>query len=492
MNLKILNGIKPFLFENLSIKQTILKNTFWLTAANFVSKVLRFVLFIYVARLLGATEYGKFTFAMSFVGVFVMFADFGLSQIITRNFAQDKEREKEFPSILSLKVFLTFTVLLLISVGSLFITPDPVIKRIILILAISGLAENFIEIIYAFFRARQKMEYLAFIIILETLITFGMGMFILFYMPSVSNFSYSYVTASLVGLLAVLLILNFKFQKLSLRIDKSVWKKFLLVSWPLALIGVLNSIYNQTDSVMLGYFKQITQTGWYNAAYRIIAITLIPIGLITVSIFPVLSKSFAETKERMHKIWDFYMESVIFLAIPLVVGGMVLATRIISIIYGQGYYPAVLAFQILLLTSGIIFLYTPLQQALIVFNQQKKIFWIALFSAIFNIILNAIFIQKYSLYGAAGATVATHFVIGILFFILMKNFNFISPVDKKTLINFIISVISSLVMYFTISMPVVYEFNIIIVLILGVVIYSAVYLLLRKIIKNLSHANEEA
>jgi len=295
----------------------------------------------------------------------------------------------------------------------------------------------------------------------------------------------------LVGLIVVLLIINFKFQKLSLKIDKSVWKKFLLLAWPLALIGVLNSIYNQTDSIMLGYFKQITQTGWYNVAYRIIAITLIPLGLITISIFPVLSKSFMETKERIQKIWDFYMEAVIFLAIPLVIGGIVLAGRIISIIYGQGYSSAVLAFQILLLTSGFIFLYTPFQQALIVFNQQKKIFWIALFSAIFNIVLNAILIPRYSLYGAAAATVITHFIIGILFLKLMTDFNFISPIDKKIFLSFVGTVISSIAMYFVISNSLIYEFNIPLVLFIGIFVYSAIYFFLKKALKILAYSYEK-
>ena len=59
--------IKNFLLENIGIKQTILKNTFWLVSAEAVTGLLRLVLLIYAARILGATEYGKFTFAFSFV-----------------------------------------------------------------------------------------------------------------------------------------------------------------------------------------------------------------------------------------------------------------------------------------------------------------------------------------------------------------------------------------------------------------------------------------
>ena len=60
-------NIRELFLENIGIRQTIFKNTFWLTAAEVVIGFLRLGLLIYVARILGATEYGKFTFAFSFV-----------------------------------------------------------------------------------------------------------------------------------------------------------------------------------------------------------------------------------------------------------------------------------------------------------------------------------------------------------------------------------------------------------------------------------------
>jgi len=479
MTIRNFNRIKALLFNNVTTKQTIFKNTFWLTLASIVNKILRLVLFIYIARILGATEYGKFTFALAFVGLFGMFADFGLSQIVTREFSQEKEKEKEFPAVFSLKILLTLGALILILIGSFLITVDPLIQKIILILAFCFFSDSFIEIIFAFFRARQKMEYPAAITIFESLITVCAGIFILFYFPSVKNLSYCYLLASLVGLIVALFFLGLKLQRLSLNWDKSIWKKFLMISWPLALIGVLASIYNQTDSIMLGYFKQITENGWYNAAYRIIAATLTPLGLVSVSIFPVLSQSFKESKGKMQKVWNLYMEAIIFLAIPITIGGILLAPGIINFIYGQNYAPAILAFQILMVTSGIIFLYTPFQQVLVVFDRQKKIFWVILFGAIFNIIFNSILIPKFSLYGAAAVTVATHFLVGILLLKLTLNFHFISSFNRRILLSFTIAVLSSLLMYFVISLPAIYNLHIIFSILFGALIYSAAFFVLR-------------
>ena len=91
-----------FLFKNLGVRQSIFKNTFWLALEEVISKLLKLILIIYVARILGVTNYGKFIFALAFVSLFVIFSDFSLSIITTREVSRGKE--KEYPAILSLKI----------------------------------------------------------------------------------------------------------------------------------------------------------------------------------------------------------------------------------------------------------------------------------------------------------------------------------------------------------------------------------------------------
>jgi len=103
----------------------------------------------------------------------------GLSQITTREFSRDKEKEKEFSSLLSLKILLSIGALILIFIGSFFITGDPFIQKAILILGIYIIISNLSEIFYAFLRARQKMEYEAWAKIFQALVITGLG-FLLF------------------------------------------------------------------------------------------------------------------------------------------------------------------------------------------------------------------------------------------------------------------------------------------------------------------------
>ena len=316
MKVKNFTDVKLLLLNNKSVKQTIFKNTFWLVIAEAISQLLKLVLLIYVARILGATEYGKFTFALAFVSLFVIFSDFGLSSITTREFAREKEKEKEFSSIFTLKILLSLGALTLMLVGSFFITPDPAIQKVIWILAVYIILSGLGEIIYAFLRARQQMQYEAWAMILQAVMITGAGFFVILNFPSVQNLSFSYLFASLIVLIFLLVFFHFKVFSLKISFEKSIWKQFLAMSWPLALVAISYAIYTSADSIMLGYWGQITETGWYNAAYKIIGAILIPTGLILKSFFPALGKAFKESEERLQHIWNYQMEIMILIAVP--------------------------------------------------------------------------------------------------------------------------------------------------------------------------------
>jgi len=481
----IISDPGAFFLKNLGTKQTIAKNTFWLAVAEGITRFLKLFLIIYVARILGATEYGKFTFALAFVSLFAIFSDFGISTITTRELAREKEKEKEkeFPAFLSLKLVLSIGTLVLICLGSFFITFDPVIRVIIWILGVYIIVSSFSGIIYAFFQARQKMEYEAWAKILQAIAVTGAGFFILFNFPSVQNLSLSYLFASLVALIFILLLFHFKIYQLKLSFNKNIWRNTLAMSWPLALGGMMGSICSNTDSTMMGYWGQITQTGWYNAAQRITFIALIPTGLIAASFFPVLSKFFGQSREKLQRSWNYFMETMIFIADPLVVGGIALATKIIDFVYDPSYFPSVLAFQILIITGGIIIIGVPFIQALIVSNQQKKTFLIVSIGATVNVILNLILIPRYSLYGAALTTLVAGFLMLFLSFKFTLKFTQIKPINLKLLSTFFIAFISSMIMYLVISFPDVYNLYIIFIILIGILVYFSAFFILKSVLK---------
>lgn len=489
MNAKIFTDIKSVFFDNLTIKQTIFKNTFWLTIGLGLNRLLKLILFIYAARILGATEYGKFAFALAFISLFGVFQDLGISTIIIREFSReeekDKEREKEIHSLISLEFLLSFGTFILILFSSFFITVEPDIRRIILILALFASFNSMVGFFYSLFQARQRMEYQTWAETFQTILVAGLGIFVLLKIPSAENLSYVHLFSVLAGLFFILIFFHSKIFPLKISWEKSVWRKFLMMSWPLALTNLFDSLYSNIDSVMLGYWGMIAETGWYNAASRVTWTIFLLASLVSVSIYPVLSKAFKETKEKFQEVWNYQMELIITAAFPLMVGGIVLAPRIINFIYGTGFTSSILAFQILIITVGILLIYNCFYHALLISNQQKKLFWIIFSGATINIILNLILIPKYSLYGAAIATVISYLLILYLLFRSTLKFTSIRVPYLRFLIVFIGVFLSGAIMLFVISRPQIYYLHVLLSILIGIGTYLICLSIYRKLTNQL-------
>jgi O-antigen/teichoic acid export membrane protein len=477
-------SIKSLLFDNKTIKQTIFKNTFWLTFGTIVAKLLKVFLVIYIARILGANNYGSFTFALAFVSLFGVFLDLGTSSITIRDLSQDKKKEKEFPAILCLRMLLGVGTLIIILTGSFFITPDPLIRKIIWILAIYSIIGGYNAILGAFFHARQRMEYKTLGDIINAILTTGIGLFILFIYPSVINLAWVYLFGNALVFLVIVTIFHFKFLRFSLKFNPGVWKEIIRISWPLAFTSAFVNMYNQTDSVMMGYWGQVTQTGWYNAAYRIIGVCILPINFISQSFYPALSKTFKKSQKSFQNIWDYQFKIIIFLSFPLVTGGISLAPKIINLIYDKNFFPATLAFQILLVTVIFIFFTYMLAKVLIITNQQKKFFTITLLGVIVNVIFNFLLIPKYSLYGAAIATLVTYIFVFLLLLLAMR-FTPINLFKKSLFHNLLLVVISNILMYLTINSKFINNFHVLWEIIIGIFSYTFFFFIFKKIFKRI-------
>ena len=86
-----------------TIRQTVVR-----VGVELVNKGVQFFFLIFVARLLGATDFGAYTFALAWATVFTLFTELGLHTIATREIAADREKRAShiFGNALVAKAFL--------------------------------------------------------------------------------------------------------------------------------------------------------------------------------------------------------------------------------------------------------------------------------------------------------------------------------------------------------------------------------------------------
>lgn len=404
-----------FLLSNLSPAQTIFKNTFWLISSEIISRGLLFVLTIWIARHFGVENYGKFAFALGFVTLFSVFTDAGLSTLTTREVARDKQKaEKYISNINVIKLFLGIVVFGLIFLITQLLQKSSEVNLLVYIAAIYMILNSYFVFFRSIFRAFEKMQYEGVSKIIFSILLFLIGAFMIWYQQPIKLITIAYVISIAITLIVTTILLQIKFTRFNLAVDLNFWKKIFSESWPFALTSIFILIYYHIDTTMLSIMKTDQIVGWYNAAYKPILFIIAIRGFFSGSIFPVISKLYLTSLEKMKEIIYHFEKLFISLAFPLGIGITILAPKIMSFLYGKEYLNGTIALQILIWSAVIIYVNLLFPSILTACNRQRLYTFITSLGALVNIIFNLILIPKYHMIGAGIATILAELIVFIL------------------------------------------------------------------------------
>ncbi len=91
----------------MSTARRIARNSIILFGSNIISKSFTFFYIIFMARHLGKSDFGVFSFAFAFCGLFVLLTDLGLDKLTVREVSRDKQAaEKYIGNFVLIKIIL--------------------------------------------------------------------------------------------------------------------------------------------------------------------------------------------------------------------------------------------------------------------------------------------------------------------------------------------------------------------------------------------------
>jgi O-antigen/teichoic acid export membrane protein len=424
----MINRLKNLLFINRSTKQTVIKNIFWLSFGQIGSRIIRATTIVYAARALGASEYGLFSYVLGLAGFFTIFADLGISPLLTREISANKNEQKSqiFASSFAIKIILlTITALLILFLAPKF-SKIPKATNLISFVIILIILDNIRDFIFSYFRGIEKMELEGILVVIMNIAIAISGFFILSFQPTAKGLLFSYITS-----VAILTITAFYFIKNILKrvfidFNKKIAFNFLRNCWSLAFAGLFGLFMLNIDIVMLGWWRTSKEIGYYSASQRIIQIFYTLSAIIATAIMPPFSRFVAQKDFEKAKALNEKIISLLYLiAIPLTIGGVILSKPIIKLFFGAEYLPATQSFQILIFTLLIQFPATILANTIIAYNAQNKLAYCAGLGSIANVIFNALLIPRWGINGAALATALAQYIyIVSIWFLAKQNLNF--------------------------------------------------------------------
>ena len=382
----------------------VLNNVSWILAGRISNMILSFVVGIFSARYLGPSNYGLIGYAGAFATFFASICSLGINSIIIKELADNKEKEGEIlgTSIL-LRLISSTLSFLAIQILTLFLNKEESTTKIIVLLYNINLFFQAFEIIKYWFIKQLKSKYTEIISIIAYVITSAYKIFLLATNKSVEWFALS-MSIDYIIIAGLLLVLYKKQGGQKLKFSKTTGKKILKKSYHFILSGLMISVYNSTDKLMLQQMVNEKEVGLYTAAATISVLCTFIYSALIESINPVIIERHKNKNHTYNKANRQLYAIIFYLASFFAIGISIFSKLITSILYGEEYINATSS--ICILSWSVVFSYLGVARDcwIVCEKKQKYLKYIYLLSAIVNIVLNAFLIP---IIGATGASIAT-------------------------------------------------------------------------------------
>jgi O-antigen/teichoic acid export membrane protein len=407
-------------------------NTFYQIVTKILTSGSGFVITILIARYFGARGYGEFAKITAFVSLFYLIADFGLNAI----FLQLEEKEARFSHLLSLRLLLSLVIVILVNSIILFLPFNrsqdtgfpPSLRLGSFIFSLTIIFQAILLSSSAIFQKKFRYDLYMLSVGAGTLFMLLLVFIFSIMQKPLELILFSYVIGSAVSSVISILVLGENIKPFSVNADFS--KKILKDSLPLALMLFFNLVYFRIDIIILSLFKSTIDVALYGYAYKYFEFLLaIPLFLSN-AIYPLLLQTLKNLR-KYYEISQKYLLIFFLFSIAIAIPAWIFAPFIA--IVKKDFIPSVLVFKILLLSLPVFFLTNILQWILITRNKKAYLLKIYILAAIINMLLNLLFIPKYSYIASAIITGVSEALILILLFYKFTALKF--QETKKPLTN---------------------------------------------------------
>ncbi len=406
-------------------------NFSWLLFDKFSRASLNFVLFVFLARYLGPSEFGILNYLLALVFLFTSLSSLGINPVLINTLIKDKKNTNNnllinsyilrfFASLLGYFIFISFII---------FLHNKNIYLNYALIIGLTIIIKSY-EILFSYFESKSLSKY----IVISQSLSLLIISIVIFILISL-DFSIVYIYyCFLIDSLIIFSLINFFYfrniKKFTFSINLKIIQKTLNKSFPVLLSIISIVIYMRIDQIMINLLLSENDVGIYSVSVRIVEIFHFIPKIIMVSYLPVLLISKKYNKELIKINSSLFKISLVIIFFILISGKF-----ITLILFGQMYLESVLTTTILSFSLIFVFFGVINEHWYITKNLQKYYALNVFLGALTNVILNYFLIPIYGISGAAYSTILTYLFIIFLFDILNKKTRNLLIIKYKSIIS---------------------------------------------------------
>ncbi len=407
----------------LSTAKKIAVNSAMILFGRLVSKILGLATIMILARYLGVELFGQYSLVITFCGFFLYFNDLGVYSVVLRRISQGNDDPSELVSnAMLVKIIFSFLAIFLVVAAGFFLGYPLELIVLFFVYSMTLLTSSITGLFNGFFQAKLLNKYVIFSELITSIAFFLLLLILIFLKQSLFFIIAAFLFSTIIALLTSFYFVR-KFLKITLLPKKKNLTRFFAEGYPFALTQILSGLYYRIDVVIISKLLNNYALGLYSAAFRLTESLTIIQGAFVQPLFPIMSSLFKNSSKNLEVSYNLGLRYMVYLVLPIAIGGAMLAQKIIFIVYGAEFAdPSVYLSFIILLWGALVMLVnqisiTTLNSSL---NEKKvvKIYFIGLFA---NVLLNFFLVPVFGIVGAALSTLIAEIILFLFLYFLLKK-----------------------------------------------------------------------
>lgn len=409
-----------------SAGRIILRNTIFGVGAQMALRLVSFLFQVLVIRQLGDAQYGQYNIVLAWAGLFAVLGDLGITQYYRREIARDRSTTgKFFWDMVTLRLLLAvLTTIVTVGGAVLFLRPLDDQKIIAIVLFTSTyFFQAFLVPMTSVLEGNERIDVVSILVVIGQVIFLTAGGLFLW-----AGKNYVWLVIAALLNIPVLIALSYRFVRRNnlgpprFNLNPDLWWGIIKYGIPFGLIQLTLTISLSADRIFLTQFGFSAQEiGWYSIAYNL--------TLNFISVASAFNSAFQPTLAREHTNnpaaaprWYFRsVKMILFLGLPLAVGGMLLAEPLISTIYKPENRAAFIAFMIIIWDLPLRLYNDFCGNMTTSIVRERGAARINASQAITNVVTNFILVPYFGMIATAFTTVLTDLVGTVQFYVLFRR-----------------------------------------------------------------------
>lgn len=386
--------------DDAAVGRTFLK----LGTGEALARLIAFFATVYLARLLGPEVYGVIVLATAIMLYVTCVSDCGIEMLGVHDIARDAAQAPALiPSYLGARLLVAGALIVLLVGAGLLVLPQPegaVLAAYAFLLLPVALGTRWVQLGLerggSAALARVLTEALAALLIV--VLVRGPG--------DLMRAPLAQILGESAGALLLFRWLPGGAARLRPRLRLDVIRTLFRRSWPVVLHTLLGLLIFNSDFFFLRLYRDSATVGLYAVAYTLVSFFLNLGSSYELSLLPAVTRLGGQLEGRQ-ALYGSAMAQVFAGAFPIAIGATLLATPLITLVFGARYAVAGEPLGILIWCIPIAVFRNVAQTALIATGRQVQMLRTAAWAAAASTLLNATLIPFWGMAGAALVTVVT-------------------------------------------------------------------------------------